>query len=63
MQIKDLTDPKVQAALTDAEATKIIKDGITDPNGRPRMKAFADKLSDDQIKELVAHVRSFKAAN
>jgi cytochrome c553 len=58
--IKDLTEPKVQASFTDADATKIIKEGVTD-NGH-KMKPFQDKLTDDQIKTLVAHVRSFKPA-
>jgi mono/diheme cytochrome c family protein len=61
LQIKDLTDPKVQSALTDAQATKDIKEGITE-NGETKMKAFGDKLSDDQIKDLVAQVRSFNPA-
>jgi mono/diheme cytochrome c family protein len=61
LQIKDLTDSKVQDSLTDADATKDIKEGITD-NGQTKMKAFGEKFSDDQIKDLVAHVRSFKPA-
>lgn len=61
LQIKDLTDPKVQDSLTDADATKDIKEGITD-NGQTKMKAFGDKLSDGDVKDLVAQVRSFKAA-
>ncbi len=61
MQIKDMTDAKVQDALTDADATKDIKDGITD-NGATKMKAFGDKFSADEIKALVAQIRSFKAA-
>jgi cytochrome c553 len=61
LQIKDLTDAKVQDALTDADATKDIKEGITD-NGQPKMKAFGTKFSDDEVKDLVAHVRSFKPA-
>jgi mono/diheme cytochrome c family protein len=59
-QIKDLTDSKVQASFTDADATKAIKEGITE-NGH-KMKAFGDKLSDAQITNLVSHVRSFKPA-
>jgi mono/diheme cytochrome c family protein len=62
LQIKDLTDAKVQSALTDADAAKIIKEGVTD-NGAQKMKAFGDKFSDDQIKGLAAQVRSFKPAN
>ena len=61
LQMKDLTDPKVQASFADADATKNIKDGITD-NGTVKMKPFSDKLSDDQIKGLVAQVRSFSPA-
>jgi len=61
LQIKDLTDAKVQASFTDDQAAKAIKEGVTD-NGQTKMKAFADKLSDDDVKALVAHVRSFKPA-
>lgn len=61
LQLKDLTDPKVQDSFTDAKATKIIKEGVTD-DGTQKMKAFADKFSDDQIKDLVALVRSYKPA-
>ena len=59
--IKDLTDAKVQAALTDDQAIKDIKEGVTE-NGQTKMKAFADKLSDEDVKALVAHIRSFKSA-
>ncbi len=62
LAIKDLTDAKVQASFTDDQATKAIKEGVTE-NGQTKMKAFADKLSDDDIKALVAHVRSFKPAS
>jgi cytochrome c553 len=57
--MKDLTDAKVQAALTDEQATKDIKEGVTE-DGKTKMKPFADKLSDDEVKALVAHVRSLK---
>lgn len=57
--IKDLSDPKVQASFTDAQATAAIKDGVTE-NGTEKMKGFGDKLSEADIKALVAHVRSFK---
>jgi len=39
--IKDLTDPSVQASLTDAQAATDIKDGVT-VNGTQKMKAFGD---------------------
>ena len=54
-----MTDAKVQAGFTDADATKAIKEGVTE-NGTSKMKAFGDKLSEDDIKGLVAKVRSLK---
>jgi mono/diheme cytochrome c family protein len=59
LSAKDLTDPKVQAAFTDAKATQSIKDGVKQ-NGKTTMKAFGGKLSDDEIKALVAYVRTLK---
>lgn len=56
---KNLTDPKVQAAYSDAQATTSIKEGVKQ-NGKVTMKAFGDKLSDDEVKALVAYVRSLK---
>jgi mono/diheme cytochrome c family protein len=61
LDIKDLTDAKIQASFDDALASKMIKEGVT-VNGTEKMKAFGDKLSDDDIKALVAQVRSFKPA-
>jgi mono/diheme cytochrome c family protein len=55
----DLTDPKKQASFTDAKAAAAIKDGVKQ-NGKTTMKAFAGKLSDDEIKALVTYVRSLK---
>ena len=47
-------DAKVQAKFTDAQAIEIIK------NGKEKMKAFKEKLTDDEIKALVAYIRAFK---
>ena len=55
----DLTDPQKQASFTDAKATESIKNGVKQ-NGKTTMKAFGGKLSDDEIKALVAYVRSLK---
>jgi mono/diheme cytochrome c family protein len=59
LNAKDLTDPKVQAAFTDAQATKSIKEGVKQ-NGKTTMKAFGGKLTDDEIKALVAYTRTLK---
>ena len=55
----DLTDPKKQASFTDAQAAAAIKDGVKQ-NGKTAMKAFGGTLSDDEIKALVAYVRTLK---
>jgi len=59
LNAKDLTDAKVQAEFTDAKATESIKNGVKD-NGKTTMKAFGGKLTDDEIKALVAYVRTLK---
>jgi len=59
LEIKDLTDAKLQADLKDEEAFKSVKEGIKDKEGKIKMKA-AEGLSDDEIKALVAFVRTLK---
>jgi mono/diheme cytochrome c family protein len=56
---KDYTDAKVQAELKDDAAAKAIKEGLKDKDGKQLMKP-AEGLSDDDIKGLVAYMRSFK---
>jgi mono/diheme cytochrome c family protein len=56
---KDYTDAKVQEAMKDGEMAKAIKDGVKDGD-TVKMKGFADTLSDDEVKALVAYVRTFK---
>jgi mono/diheme cytochrome c family protein len=59
LSVKDYTTAKVQAEFTDAKAAQIIKDGVSE-GGKTKMKAFKEKLSDDEVKALVAYVRSLK---
>jgi mono/diheme cytochrome c family protein len=59
LAVKDYRDAKVQAAFSDAEAETAIKEGVK-TNGKQSMKPFKDKLSDADMKALVAHIRSFK---
>ncbi len=58
--VKDYTSADVQAKFTDADFTKAIKEGVKDQDGKDRMKAYGDALTDDQVKGLVAYVRAFK---
>lgn len=56
--VKDLTDPAVQAKLTDDQIEKIITDGISEKDRE--MKGFKDRLSDEQVKAITAYVRTLK---
>jgi mono/diheme cytochrome c family protein len=55
--VKDLT-ADTQKAFTDAEAFAALKNGLTAPDGTQKMKPFADKVTDDEIKALVGYVRT-----
>jgi cytochrome c553 len=57
--VKDYRDAKVQAAFSDAEAERAIKEGVK-TSGKETMKPFGSKLSETDIKALVKYVRSFK---
>jgi mono/diheme cytochrome c family protein len=58
--VKDLTDATYQKTFDDSKAFDDIKKGAKDKDGNDLMKPFADKLSDDEIKGLVAYVRTLQ---
>lgn len=58
LDIKDLTDTKVQGSLKDEAMLKAIKEGVKDGD-KTRMKA-AEGLNDEEMKALVAYVRTLK---
>jgi len=55
---KDYRDAKVVAEIKDDEAFTRVKEGQTE-NGKEKMKPFKDKLSDEEIKALIAHLKAF----
>lgn len=57
--VKDQTDAQYQAGLKDDKMFTSLKEGMKD-GAKEKMKPFKEKLSDDEIKALVAHVRSLK---
>ena len=59
LNARDLTDSKVQASFSDSKAAQSIKDGVKE-GGKTTMKAFGGTLTDDEIKALVAYVRTLK---
>ena len=58
--IKDLTDAKYQATFTDAQLLKTLKEGLKDGD-KTKMKSYDGILSDDELKAVITHVRTFKA--
>lgn len=56
---KDLSDKSNQAKLTDEDAFNGIKKGRRNSKGEEKMEAFGEFLSDKEISELVAYVRTF----
>jgi cytochrome c553 len=59
LKVKDYTDAKVQDSFKDEEAIKLTKEGKKEGD-KNLMPGFAEKLSDQEIKDLVAYVRKFK---
>jgi len=57
--VKDYTDPKVQEEMKDDSSIKTIKEGIVE-KGKKKMDPYAEKFTDEEIKALIAHMRSFK---
>ncbi len=57
LKTPDFTDPKWQESIQDSELVETIKNG---KKGTP-MPAFGDKLSEDEIKAVVAHIRSLNS--
>jgi len=55
----DFTDPKVQASLTDEQILETIRNG----KKGTVMPSWKDKLSDQDIKAVAAHIRSFGTQN
>lgn len=57
--VKDYTDPKVSETIKDDKAFKSVKEGMKE-GGKELMKPFAEKLTDAEIKSLIAYIKTFK---
>ena len=57
--VRDFTDPKVQETMKDETMFKAVKEGLK-KGETVKMRPYADKLSDEEIKGLVKYVRSLK---
>ena len=58
MNIKDYSDAKNQAAVSDEKAFKAVKEGVMD--GDKTLMKPAKEVSDDEIKAIVAYFRTLK---
>ena len=55
--IKDLTDAKIQAAVTDEQLLKMLKEGKK-AGDKTLMKSYDTILSADEMKSVIAYVRT-----
>jgi len=56
--VKDFTDPKVQAELSDEKIAKTVKEGVKEGD-KTKMKAFPE-LSADDVKAVAGYIKSLK---
>lgn len=59
LKAKDYTDAQVQAAFTDEQLEKVTIGGAS-KDGREVMRGFKDDLSVQEVKDLVAYIRTMK---
>jgi mono/diheme cytochrome c family protein len=55
---KDLTSADYQKSFTDDQLFTHLKAGEKDADGNVKMKAYADSMSEDELKGLVGFVRA-----
>jgi cytochrome c6 len=60
LKLRDYTDAKVQAELKDEDMIKATADGVI-VDGKEKMKGYKTEISAEEIKDLVAYIRKFKA--
>lgn len=59
LQVKDYTDAKVQAEMKDEDMLRIMTEGVKDGK-KEKMPTYKEKLSAQELKDLLALVRSMK---
>ncbi len=57
---RNFTDAKWQASVDDAHITKVIKEGGASVGLSSTMAPWGAVVSDQEVKEIVAHIRSLK---
>ena len=59
LSVKDLTDAKVVAEIKDDEALKNLNEGVKDKAGKEIKKPFTGKITEDEMKALIAYSKAF----
>lgn len=59
LKMRDYTDKAAMAKLTDDYMVKITKIGGKALEKSPKMRGYEKKLTDEQIKDLIAYIRTF----
>lgn len=59
MRLLDYTKPETQRTFTDDYALDATRQGAKDPAGNKVMPGYADKLTEEEIRALLEHVRAF----
>ena len=57
LEVRNYSDAAVKASIKDDEALKALKEGLT-KDGKNLMKAFSPALTDDELKALVAYIKT-----
>lgn len=58
LKLTDYTTAEGQASFTDEKAIDAVTNGVVE-NGKTKKNGFKDKLSAEEIAELLKHVRAF----
>ncbi|MEX0326337.1 MAG: cytochrome c [Puniceicoccaceae bacterium] len=57
-EIRDYTDPAIQAEWSDEDIKAAVIDGVKNESGKKVMLAFGKKLSEEEVDAVVAYLRS-----
>lgn len=59
LKVRDMTTEEYKKELDDAKALTVLKEGIK-RDGKEVKKSFAADFTDEELKALIAHVRTLK---
>lgn len=59
LKVRDMTTEEYKKELDDAKALAVLKEGIK-RDGKEVKKSFAAEFTDEELKALIAHVRTLK---